>query len=150
YLVGEMALAGAQLERCAQLDRIDLQRCMDRAAPACWKQDRALAAEELGAELAKAPRRVRRALLKTVQGLDWLIDHWTALGGIAKKAGAWDEAQRRLALDLLGVPHELRANGDALPAADDAARLVALAERQLERLTSRRELLARLDEGERE
>src|SRR4051795_4330999 len=82
----------------------------------------------------KDPARVARALSRTKQGADWLLERWEGLGAVLRSNGAWDEAQRRLAFDLLGVPGELRDGSLRIPAAADTPALAALVEAQLARL----------------
>ncbi len=96
-----------------------------------WDHDRRVAVEEIGARLAKDPARVVPALRGRKQGADWLIERWEALGTILRNTGAWTDDQRRLALDLLGVPAELRDGGDILPPADDIEALAELAAEQV-------------------
>ena len=78
------------------------------------------------------------------QGTDWLIERWTRLAAIAREVGAWNEDQRRLAFDMLGVPRDLRNLTIDVPAADDATALIALAEKQIAKL--REDQVAVLDE----
>src|SRR3954452_6485435 len=57
WLVGEMAMAMARLDRCADMAVCDLQRCLDIAA-FDWDDDRKGWVEELGRRLSKDPSRV--------------------------------------------------------------------------------------------
>ena len=149
WLVGEMALASARLDRCAEMALVDLQRGIDRAL-LCWDMDRRKLVEDLGARLPKDPSRVSRALERCRQGADWLIERWEALGEIVATKGGWEEAQRRLAFDLLGVPADSATAARRVPAADDAEGLSALVAEQIERLRAdQEESLDRLDESER-
>src|SRR4051812_28163733 len=149
WLVGQMALASARLDRCAELAIADLRRSVDRAS-LCWDDDRRKAVEDLAARLPKDPSRVAQALGRSRQGTDWLIGRWEGLGEALDANGAWDEAQRRLAFDLLGVAPELRNGSAKVPPEGDARGLAALVARQLARLRERREeALDWLDENER-
>ncbi len=125
FLVREMALASARLDRCAEMSIVDIGRVRQCAAM-IWDHDRRIAVEDLGARLAKDPARAAPALRVRKQGADWLIERWELLGAILKNTGAWTDEQRRLALDLLGVPAELRDGGDILPPADDIEALAEL------------------------
>src|SRR5262249_7856586 len=91
----------------------------------------------LGARLSRDPQRVARALEATKQGAEWSLLHWGGLADVVETNGVWDEAQRRLALDLLGVPHVLRNGNLVLPAEDDTAGLAELAESEMARLRER-------------
>ena len=49
------------------------------------------------------PIEVRRQLLQSAQGCDWLIAQWEGLGrAVLASQQDWDEAQWARALDLLG------------------------------------------------
>jgi hypothetical protein len=107
WLVAQIALATVQLDRCAALGIVDLQRRINHAEP-CWELDRRRDVAALGARLKHDPVRVLRALEATRHGVEWLLDHWIGLSRVAPDGGRWDEAQTRLALDLLGTPPEQR------------------------------------------
>ncbi len=145
FLVREMALASARLDRCAAMTIVDIGRGIERAL-LCWDHDRRMAVEELGARLAKDPARVAWSLRGCTQGADWLIERWEALGTILKNTGTWTEEQRRLAFDMLGVAPALREGSDAVPPPDDVPGMAALVAREVERLRARQEeALDRLD-----
>jgi hypothetical protein len=149
FLVGQMALASIRLERCAELSMIDAARSAQRAS-LCWESDQRMAVDELGSKLPKDPARVATALRRSRQGADWLIERWEALAEILESNGDWNEAQRRLAFDLLGVPAELREGSKRVPAEGDTAGLAALAAREVARLREDREaVLDALDEANR-
>jgi hypothetical protein len=149
FQVGQMALAAARLDLCAEMTIADVRRVMNRAA-LIWDHDRRVAVEGLGAKLAKDPARVAPALRGCKQGADWLMDRWESLGEILRNKGTWTDEQRRLAWDLLGVPVILRDGSDLLPPADDVEALDALVEQQLTILAEDQEgVLNRLDAEER-
>jgi hypothetical protein len=136
-LVGEIALASARLERCAALAIGDLRRGIERAET-CWDDDRRQRVEDRAARLTRDPARVAKALARSRQGADWLIERWEGLGEVLKNLGTWDDAQRRLAFDLLGVPVELRPGSTRVPDESDAAGLAALVADELARLRADR------------
>jgi hypothetical protein len=107
WLVSQIVLATVQLDRCAALGIVDLQRRINHAEP-CWELDRRRDIGALASGLKTNPDRVQRALEATRHGVDWLLEHWDGLAEVLDDVGAWDEAQTRLALDLLGTPPELR------------------------------------------
>ncbi len=149
FLVREMALASARLDRCAAMTILDVRRVMRRAS-LIWDHDRRVAVEDLGARLAKDPARVAPALRNCKQGADWLMDRWESLGEILRNKGAWTDEQRRLAWDLLGVPVALRDGGDLLPPPEDVEALAALVDQQLTILGEDQEaVLNKLDAEER-
>ena len=67
------------------------------------------------------PSRHALKLQRNPQGCALMIERWEALGRIFRETGVWTETQRSLALDLLGVPIELR---DGRTPVDLALRLV--------------------------
>jgi len=48
--------------------------------------------------------RVKEALERTKQGVNWLLIHWYGLCDVLESNDTWDERQGRLASDLLGTP----------------------------------------------
>jgi len=148
FLVDQIAVNSVRMERCQNHERTTRTRNARRAALR-WQVDRELAAEELGAKLPKSPTRVARKLRATKQGCQWLLSRWEGLGGILDAAGDWDEAQRSLALDLLGTPREFRAGPGPLPGDLDGRRALILAEVGALR-DAIRDSLAELDASERE
>jgi hypothetical protein len=147
--VGQMALAAAKLDRCAAMTIADVRRVVQRAG-LIWDHDRRMAVEGLGAKLAKDPAGVVAALRGCKQGAIWLGERWELLGLIAANNGDWTEEQRRLALDLLGVPAALREGSQMLPAPGDAEGMAELVAFQLDILRQDREaILDQLDAAER-
>ncbi len=119
--------------------------CEDQAnrAALCWDEDRRVEAEEIASRLARDPARTRRRLEQNRHGCELLIDRWEALGRIVRQVGEWDDSQRSMALNLLGVPLELRAGTTAVdpPEGDQAEAKVfrlLLVEAELERLRGRK------------
>ncbi len=107
WLVEEMVVSSVRIDRCHAHEASLRTRQAARAA-LCWDVDRECDAEDLGARLTKAPAPVSRQLRRSKQGCAWLIFRWEGLSRILEAKGNWDEAQMRLALDLLGTPKELR------------------------------------------
>jgi hypothetical protein len=147
--VGQMALAAAKLDRCGEMIIADVRSVVQRAH-LIWDHDRRVAVEGLGAKLAEDPARVAAALRGCKQGADWLRERWELLGLIAANTGDWDDDQRRLAFDLLGIPAALRPGSELLPAPGDAEGLMELADAQVAILRQDREaVLDTLDAAER-
>lgn len=150
WLVSQAALAAAKLDRCQEMRLADLCRVAEQAEEG-WDLDRRQAAEDLARKLPDEPARISLALQRSRHGCDYLIERWDVLAHIARVRGTWDEAQRRLAFDLLGVPAEFRADSTRLPADADAATLEALAVAEAADLRRRRDgYLARIDAMARE
>ena len=137
-LVRDMAVSSARFERCASLSIADLIRTADRATY-CWEQDRRMSVEDYAARISKDPQRIARGLRGTRQGTDWLIECWESLGAIARETGRWDDDQRRLAFDMLGVAPQLRNITTRVPGGDDATGLIALADMQVTNLRNAQE-----------
>ena len=85
-----------------------------------------------------SPALVSRRLRATAPGCAWLIERWKGLRAALTKGSAWTEAQRALALDLLGVAPE-RHDGplpfDPEPGQDAAEAERATASDEIERLS---------------
>ncbi len=149
FLVRQMALATARLDRCAEMTILDIRR-VRRRARLIWDHDRRIAIEDLGAKLAKDPVRVVQALRGCKQGADWLIER---LGAAGADRGEHRRLGRRPA--PAGArpagPARGAAPGDAmLPAPGDAEGLCELAAAQVAMLRQdRAAILDELDESER-
>jgi hypothetical protein len=106
-----------------------------RRAELFWDEDRAQRADECAAKLDLNPAVVSRRLRQTPQGCALMIGRWEALGHILEERGVWTEAQRALALDLLGVVPELREAGctelDAAPGEPSREQCAAVVAREL-------------------
>ena len=108
WLVKRVVIESVRIDRCTQHEMMVREVLSRRAGTALWDDDRRLAAVILGDRLAKRPDRVAKQLRQTSQGCDWLLQRWEALGSALMNEGGWDGARRSTALDLLGVPHDLR------------------------------------------
>ena len=151
-LVAQMAVDAIRMERCRQA-YVVLVNDHARRARLCWDADRRLDAEETAAGLARDPQRVARRLEATLHGCDLVAERWGDLRRILTETGDWTDAQRSLALDLLGVPPVLRDGRTPVdpPEGDPAAAFrLALADAQLARLERLRTgPLGAIDEAER-
>ena len=63
-----------------------------------------------------------------------MLRTWAGLRTAADVNGGWDEAQCRLAKDMLGIRLELRNAGGTVSTETDAATLVGAVEREVDRL----------------
>jgi hypothetical protein len=147
-----MAINDLRSDRCRVLYFRLIGRHADRACLA-WDLDRKAEAEELATRLPKDPGRVSAALEATRYGCELMAARWEALGRIMEYAGAWDETQRSMVLDLLGVHPALRVGqtaADAPEGSDPIAFGVELAEAEASRLSElKAERLDAWDETER-
>ncbi len=148
WLVGRMAFASVQLDRCQQMTLEDLAHTI-RRAELFWDDDRNQHAVDLAARLPRDPQRVAIRLRQTRQGAQWLIDQWEDLGSALEVNETWDEDQRRIAFDMLGVHPALRDGFRRVPEPSNRAGLVALVEREVDRLREQQEhALDELDQYE--
>ncbi len=141
-LVEQMAVDSIRLERCRDA-YLSLSEDQRTRAALCWDEDRRVEAEEIAARLGRDPARTARRLEQNRHGCEVLIDRWEGLGRILREVGDWDDSQRSMALNLLGVPLELRAGTTAVdpPEGDRSEAKVFrlfLVEARLERLRGRK------------
>jgi hypothetical protein len=141
WLVEDVATEAVRVERCRAMEAET--RAEDaRRADESWDDDRRIAAEKRAAGLARRPEVVSRELATTLQGLELLLERWGALAAALEKRD-WNDAERSLALDLMGVPRALREAPTAVDVdAEGRRRLVA---ERVEGLQSRRPMLEERD-----
>jgi hypothetical protein len=95
-------------------------------------------------------------LEQSLHGCELLIERWEGLGRVLCEVGNWDDSQRSMALNLLGVPIELRVGTTAVDPPEggtlDAGTFrLGVVEGELKRLRSRKaEAFDRLDDHDRE
>ncbi len=144
-----------RMERCRETYQELCQDHADRAA-LCWDEDRRAEAEEIASRLGWDPSRSRSKLEQSRHGCELLIERWEGLGRILREVGIWDDSQRSMALDLLGVPIELRAGTTAVDPPeggplDAKAFRLGVVEGELDRLRNRKaKAFDLLDEHDRE
>jgi hypothetical protein len=120
WLVEDVATEAVRVERCRAMEAET--RAEDaRRADESWDDDRRVAAEKRAAGLSRRPEVVSRELATTLQGLELLLERWAALAAALEKRD-WNEAERSLALDLMGVSRALREAPTALDAGRDGLR----------------------------
>jgi hypothetical protein len=135
-LIADMAVAKARLDRCQELAIEDYSRCILRAHE-FWDDDQEARALEIAKNLERHPERTVHALRSTKKGAELMITYWSDLADAARTNGGWDEAQQRLAYDLLAVRVELRSGSTRVPRGGNPEALIALAEEQISRLRDR-------------
>ena len=112
-LVRQMAL-GAWRRDVLFVRIIQHDARVNAARFANWEQDEQLAAVEIGRRLGDDPEGAVIRLQRSSAGCDWLTGRWTLLeNGLstADEGGpgcTWTDADLALALNLLGLPKELR------------------------------------------
>jgi hypothetical protein len=136
-LLHEVARERTLLKRC-QTNLFALTELEMNAAELHWDEDQEQAVQELALRLPKAPGLVRVQLSQTPHGAALQDEHWMRLGMAIDQAGEWTDGQRHMALDLLGVPWELREKGqtevDAQPGQDPRAVARAVVDEEIARL----------------
>jgi len=103
WLVGRAASASLDLERLEQAEAEARQNQSVRGVH-CWEIDRQIDVEELAIKLRKTPGTVSRKLRGSKQGAEWLLERWAWLLRTLDEGADWNDSQRTLALDLLGIP----------------------------------------------
>ena len=143
--------ASLRIERCERTFDGIIETARDRARLA-WDQDRAVEAATIAGRLARDPVLASRQLETTRAGVVLLMELWLRLVE-AIVAGGWSESDESKALDLLGVPADMRSGLtpiDAPEGSDLAAFREALALDEIARLKSLRDdVMDELDEIER-
>jgi hypothetical protein len=135
-LISHMAVARVKLDRVEEQMPGNCDRVVERALD-FWDHDQKTAALNLAARLPKDPARFSHLLAGTKHGAALMIERWESLAQIARSSGDWDEVQRRMALDLLGIPSALEAGCTAIAPPGDKEAFVALATGEAERLRAR-------------
>ncbi|CAN5799427.1 hypothetical protein BH23PLA1_BH23PLA1_41850 [soil metagenome] len=106
-LIDQAAIAAARVDHSSNVEFAQRLADAERARVG-WDLDRAAEAEALGDRLGTRPARISAELRTKRHGCEWLIRRWQGLATVLDRQGIWDDAQKRLALDLLGLPAELR------------------------------------------
>ena len=148
WLVDKLVLASVRIDRCQDHQRAQARFEADRAA-SCWEVDREAEAAALGARLATDPDRVVARLCQSGAGLDWLLSRWNGLADRLDDEAGWDDAQRRLCLDLMQTPDEFREADRAMLARLTVDDLRDLVRDHVSGLEALRESTATLDESSR-
>ncbi len=132
-LIDQAALAAARSEHASHIEFVQRIAEAERAR-AGWEVDRAARAEVLGDRLPRKPARIAAELKTDRHGCEWLIKRWKGLAQVLESQGTWDDAQRRLALDLLGQPAELRGEHPASNPETPATALGELVHQEIQAL----------------
>ena len=151
WLAGIVAFESVRIDRCHRQEAAVRSKLVLRAN-LCWDDDRTLAAAELALMLPRKPEVVSLRLRRTAQGCDWIARRWRALADLLDLRGYWDGPQYAMALDLLGIPLELRGGPTPLDhktGPEGADELRAVAEGQIAEVEAlRAEYLDDLDGAE--
>ena len=156
WLVDKIAIYSMRVDRAERIER----RLRDRqalTAELAWDDDRRLEVEVLGRKIGARPAEVVEQLRRSPVGCDWMISRWAMLAHAADSGKPWTADQAALAFHLLGTPPEFReglrpgdlvgSDGRLIKSGEDPA---AVARREIAEWTERREVVAELDEVDRE
>ena len=107
WLVELAAIASVKLDNCREVEAdlrvVDVHRAED-----FWDEDQVRHAAEMANQLLRDPARASLDLRESHTGCELMLGRWERLGGALEASGEWDEPQRQMVLDLLGVPAEVR------------------------------------------
>jgi hypothetical protein len=150
WVLRQTVAASFRLDLCRRALDADVRKGANRAATA-WEIDREAEAGDLHARLARDPVRFSRRLQATPQGCALMLELWEGLAAALESAGEWTDGQASMALDLLGVPRDLRDGRTPIDPLDDDARThrLDLCRARAARLAERIEILGPVDEIER-
>jgi hypothetical protein len=137
WVVGQLILATLRLDRSARLETAQRGLTVERAG-CCWRNDRRLETEQLATRLTRNPALVVRQLSTTSQGCDWLIARWESLAIALAEQGHWDDLQRSLAYDLLGVPPLERPCEDRIRDESSRDELLAVVQEEIQWLDAQK------------
>jgi hypothetical protein len=144
--------ASFRIERCERAMEELVKTTRERAKLA-WDEDRALEAASSAARLARDPVLASRQLSTTHAGVELLLAFWSRLLEALGTPGGWSESDESTALDLLGIPTDLRSGWtpiDGPEGSDLTTFRQGLAHEEIARLEALRDdTLAPLDELER-
>ena len=107
-----------------------------------YSNERKIAVIQLGKGIKKQPDLVVLQLEQTAEGCDWLINRWKnlALAFVEDRDADWDATDREMALDLIGVPLDLRRRCPLLgpESSEGISQRMMIAHHQIERLQFRK------------
>jgi hypothetical protein len=154
----EAWVAGQFLVQTERLDHCHATENVIRAHEALratldWDGDRELDAVLLGDKLSRKPALYARLLRETPHGCIYLAERWEMLAKVLHVRGGWTEDQESLALDMLGVPWEVRGASsilDPAPGADALAHRKTFCRNEIKSLKNRARSIAPLDARARE
>jgi len=107
WLVEVAVIESVKLDHCRE-DEAALRVLDVHRAEEFWDEDQARQTAELAEQLLRDPARASLALRDSHAGCELMLGRWERLGGVLDAGTPWDEPQRQMALDLLGVPAEVR------------------------------------------
>jgi hypothetical protein len=144
FLIGEISLSAAKIEYGEELLGVAQERAAERARTH-WQFEARSRARQLCQRYSRDPARVTAALLKEPQGVAALLDFWDQLAGILQNTGTWTDGQRRMALEMIRVPHALREGSARVPEDADTETLAGIVAEQTALLGGLLETLERID-----
>jgi hypothetical protein len=125
-LIRQIAVASVRAEQARAL-QVEYRQAQRERAEVAWASDRREEVLALSQQIGREPERTVQRLMATKHGAEWLRFRWGALVSVLEITGEWDDAQRCLAQDLLGLPLELRSGLVPIEHADpDEAKRIRL------------------------
>jgi bifunctional DNA-binding transcriptional regulator/antitoxin component of YhaV-PrlF toxin-antitoxin module len=144
WLFHQVVVNSVRVDLCQEHEN-DLRVYLADRANHSWDVDRRDEIEQIAAALPKRPARIVARLRRSRHGCEWLIHRWQGLADVLERGLEWTEKEQALALDLLGIPLELRDSVGISPG-DPVKEMVA---REIERLAKfKAEALDELDQTE--
>ena len=107
WALDRLVVASIRIERCEEAVNAVIVEQMGVAQTA-WGPIREAEVSEVAARLAQEPERVSRRLSATSQGVALMVGIWRRLVVALDTEGGWNESDLSRALDLIGVPRDLR------------------------------------------
>ena len=107
WVANQFVVQTVRLDACRE-DEDAIRRHAMLRAKLNWDGDRELEAALLGDKLGKNPAHYLRRLRESFHGCVYLAERWEMLRRALETTGAWTESQESSALDLLGVPLDMR------------------------------------------
>jgi hypothetical protein len=152
WAMDRVVAASFRIERCERaMDGLVMD--VQQRARLTWDQDRAVEAATIAGRLTRDPVLASRQLQSTLAGVVLLVEAWLGLAAIVGDGTDWSESEASKALDLLGVPPDIRSGLTPINAPDGSdavAFRLRLALEEVERLEALRdEAMIPLDELER-
>jgi hypothetical protein len=133
FIILEMARASAQLEAGVRMETADYARFLDRLRNQ-WPQYRSEMVDRNAARLPRAAEAAHRALVKTRQGAEYLVQNLQAMERTVAARGGLTAEQCQRVFDLMGIPPEQRDDPKRCPAGDDAVNLAAVIAAEIQTL----------------
>jgi len=122
----DIALYTLRMRKAQIFGMLAIERLQNRSG-STYAADRASEVADLAEGLSRRPTQVAAKLKTSAIGIDYLLQRWYEQECSYVANGGWTARQRERSFDLLGIPHEARADSPALPEHDEEALLAVIA-----------------------